>query len=172
VAIAHSRYGGLAGMAIWAPGKAHIDQRWPASFQSVRERLDQFFVRIDTDGVDAHALRQADPVDGWTGHLRQLIQNSPALQSLDRVLQLKDGVPLIVGNDGDDVQLLPRLRPQCLQGVHCAPVALKINHHAVGASDGRTNGGRRTEADGPATQAEMRKWWRRGGIAPSKMRPR
>ena len=37
---------------------------------------------------------------------------------------LQDSIGSVGTDDGDDMQLLPGLRPQCLQRVHCAAVSL------------------------------------------------
>ena len=66
------------------------------------------------------------------------------------ILEVENGVCVVLEDDDDDVGFFSRHRPQCLDGIHAAAIRLKMDDLSVGAGDRRAESHGQTAANRPA----------------------
>ena len=146
-----------------------LDEARPFPFERALQRAGEPLGALGARGGDAEARGDVCPVDFRIGERRQTSRRARfardvvcilfrvSVRALHHLFQLEYGVARVRAHDRDDVQPLPRLRPQRLRGIEPTAIGLKINYLSIRTCDCGTDCGRRTESYRSSGQAQVSK---------------
>ena len=112
------------------------------------EQLDQRFAVVRRGGLHTHAFRELHPADVRVDDRKHAFCTfAPGLCTYAYQLTSEDLVAAVGEYHRNNIELLARLGPKRLDGVHGAAVTFHIDYQALRASNGRTRGHRQPAAD-------------------------